>query len=71
MTKVDMIKSMKIAKDCLDKTLDAIIYDKLSDVEKVEFFEIYRADIISMVEDKIKQAKKMIKEYEKKINDNL
>ena len=66
MTKVDMIKTMKIAKDCLDKTLDAIIYDKLSDVEILEFFEIYRTDIISLVENKIKQAKEMIKEYEEK-----
>ena len=66
MTKVNMIKSMKIAKDCLDKTLDAIIYDKLSDDEILEFFEAYKSDIISLVEDKIKQAKEMIKEYEEK-----
>jgi len=66
MTKVNMIKAMKVAKDCLDKTLDAIIYDKLSDDEILEFFEAYKSDIISLVEDKIKQAKEMIKEYEEK-----
>ena len=61
MVKYDIKKALKVAVDAIDETLDAIIYNRLSDGEKLEFFDAYKSNIIKMLKEHKKTVEKEIK----------
>ena len=58
-TKIDYDKQEKISLDSLRKLIEGIENNELTDSNKVEFFDVYEDEIIQMIENKIKETKRI------------
>jgi len=52
-----MERMKQIAVSSLEAVRDAVVFDKLTDGDKVEFFEHFKEDIVDMLDRKIERCK--------------